>query len=130
MNGKVVLTLKDPATKERFLNLNSLTVDNQNFALQDIDHPLSFLTIYDTPFELSDLAIIKRLSVYCDVMHYPCGKFEFMPGVYNGLRHYRVRIIKPIPNFLRFGKYEIFLKYDGQQPTCRRCNLPGHFGNA
>ena len=52
-----------------------------------------------------------------------------MQNVYNGLRHYRVRITKPIPSFLRFGKYQIFLKHDGQLPTCRRCNLAGHFSN-
>lgn len=48
-------------------------------------------------------------------------------GVYNGLRHYRIHIVKPILNFLRFGKYQIFLKYDGQHPMCGQCNLPGHF---
>ena len=31
------------------------------------------------------------------------------PNVFNSLRHYRVRIIKPIPSFLWFGKYQIFL---------------------
>ena len=50
-------------------------------------------------------------------------------NVYNGLRHYRVRIFKPIPNFLRFGRYQVFLKHSGQPLTCRNCNLPGHFSN-
>ena len=127
MNGEVVITFKDTPTKEKFLSLNSLTVNNESYALQDIDRPLSFLTIFDAPFELSDFAIIKRLAPYCDVISYRRGKFDFVSGVYNGLRHYRVCIIKPIPNFLRFGKYQIFLKYDGQLPTCRRCNQPGHF---
>ena len=31
--------------------------------------------------------------------------------------------------FLRFGKSLLFLKHDGQVPTCRRCNQPGHFSN-
>ena len=66
---------------------------------------------------------------FCEVVHYRRGKFDFMPGVYNGLRHYRVRVIKPVPSFIRFGKYQIFLKHDGQVPTCRRCNLAGHFSN-
>lgn len=129
LNGEVVITFKEASTKEKFLALNSLKVQNESYALQDIDRPLSFLTIYDAPFELSDLAIIKRLAPFCVVVNYLRGKFDFVPGVYNGLHHYRVRIMKPIPNFLRFRKYQIFLKYDGQQPTCRRCNLPGHFAN-
>ena len=127
MNGEVVITFKDPETKEKFLRLNSLSVDGNSFAVQDIDRPLTYLTIYDAPFELSELAIINRLAPYCDVLHYRCGRFDFMPGVCNGLRHYRVRVIKPIPSFLRFGKLLLFLKHDGQVPTCRRCNRPGHF---
>ena len=129
MNGEVVITFKSSAIKEKFLNLNTLTVGCQSYAVQDIDRPLTFLTIYDAPFELSDLAIIKRLAPFCEVVHYHRGKFDFMQNVYNGLRHYRVRITKPIPSFLRFGKYQIFLKHDGQLPTCRRCNLAGHFSN-
>ncbi|PFX33118.1 hypothetical protein AWC38_SpisGene1976 [Stylophora pistillata] len=62
----------------------------ENYALQDIDKPLTFLTIYDAPFELSDLAIIKRLTPYCDVLNYRRGKHSCAPNIYNGLRHYRV----------------------------------------
>ena len=90
---------------------------------------MTFLTIYDAPFELSDLAIIRRLAPFCEVVHYRRGKFDFTPGVYNGLRHYRVRVTKPVPSFLRFRKYQIFLKHYGQVPTCRRCNLGGHFSS-
>ena len=129
MNGEVVITFKDPATKEKFLRLNALKIGRENYAVQDIDNPLTFLTIFDAPFELSDFAIINRLSPYCEVLHHRRGRFDFASNVYNGLRHYRVRIIKPIPSFLRFGRSLIFLKHQGQVPTCRRCNLPGHFSN-
>ena len=129
MNGEVIITFKHPSSKERFLRLNALKIGADNYAVQDIDRPLTFLTIYDAPFELSDLAIIRRLAPYCDVLHYRRGRFSFAPSVCNGLRHYRVRVIKPIPSFLRFGKSLLFLKHDGQVPTCRRCNQPGHFSN-
>ena len=129
LNGEVVVTFKTIAAKEKFLRLNSLHVNSENYALQDIDKPLTFLTIYDTPFELSDLAIIKRLAPFCEVLHYRRGKHSLAPNIYNGLRHYRVRVIKPIPNYLRFGRYQIYIKYSGQIPTCRKCNLPGHFSN-
>ena len=130
MNGEVIITFSTAAAKERFLGLNSLRIDREAYAIQDIDRPLTFLTVYDAPFELSDLAIIKRLSPFCEVINYRRGKFDFMPDVYNGLRHYRVRLIKPIPSFLRFGRYQILLKHDGQRPTCRRCNCLGHYSNA
>ena len=129
MNGEVTVTFKSISAKEKFLRLNSLQVDAEQFALQDVDKPLTFLTIYDAPFELSDLAIIKRLSPYCEVLHYRRGKHSLAPNIYNGLRHYRVRISKPIPSFLRFGKFQVFVKHSGQVPTCRKCNRPGHFSN-
>ena len=129
MNREVTVTFKSISAKEKFLRLNSLQVDTDNFALQDVDKPLSFLTISDAPFGLSDLAIIKRLSPYCEVSHYRWGKHSLAPNIYNSLRHYRVRISKPIPSFLRFGKFQIFVKYNTQVPTCRKCNCPGHFSN-
>ena len=130
LNGEVVITFKTIAAKEKFLCLNSLQINSENYALQDIDKPLTFLTIYDAPFELSDLAIIKRLTPFCEVLHYRRGKHSLAPNIHNGLRHYRVRIIKTIPNYLRFGKYQIYIKYTSQIPTCQKCNLPGHFSNA
>ena len=129
MNGEVTVTFKSISAKEQFLPLNSLRVDAERVALQDVDKPLTFLTIYDAPFELSDLAIIKRLSPYCEVLHYRRGKHSLAPNIYNGLRHYRVRISKPIPSFLQFGKFQVFVKHSGQVPTCRKCNRPGHFSN-
>ncbi len=129
MNGECVITFKSEDAKEKFVLMNSIRINSEHYAIQDIDRPLTYLTIYDAPFELSDVAIIKRLSPFCDVLHHRRGKFDFMPDVYNGLRHYRVRVQKPIPSFLRFGKIQVLLRYDGQDPTCRRCNLPGHFAN-
>ena len=82
--------------------MNAITVGSQSYAIQDINHPLTFLTIYDAPFELSDWAIIRGLAPFCEVVHYRRRKFDFMPGVYNGLRHCRVQIVKPIPSFLPF----------------------------
>ena len=128
MIGEVTVTFKSISAK-KFLRLNSLQVDAEHFALQDVEKPLTFLTIYDAPFELSDLAIIKRLSPYCEVLHYRRSKHSLAPNIYNGLRHYQVRISKPIPSFLRFGKFQVFVKHSCQVPTCRKCNLPGHFSN-
>lgn len=93
MNGEVVITFKNASMKEKFLALDSLKIQNESYAVQDIDRPLSFLTIYDASFELSDLAIIKRLAPFCEVVNYRRGKFDFVSGVYNGLRNYCVRIV-------------------------------------
>ncbi|PFX32850.1 hypothetical protein AWC38_SpisGene2317 [Stylophora pistillata] len=82
LNGEVVVTFKSIAAKEQFLRLNSLNIDSEPFALQDIDKPLTFLTIYDAPFELSELAIIKRLTPYCEVIHYRRGKHSVANGAH------------------------------------------------
>ena len=108
MDSEVVVTFKTLAVIKRFLRLNSITIDSENNAVQDINRPLTFVTIYDALFELSDFTIIKRLAPFCEVIHYRRRKFDFQPNIYNGLRHYRVRIIKLIPSFLHFGKYQIF----------------------
>lgn len=42
LNGEVVVTFKTIAAKEKFLRLNSLHVNSENYALQDIDKPLTF----------------------------------------------------------------------------------------
>ena len=70
LNSEVIVSFKSIASKEKFLRLNLLEVGSKNYALQDVDEPFSSLTIYDTPFELSDLAITKCLSPFCEVLHY------------------------------------------------------------
>ena len=59
MNGEVAVTFKSSAVKEKVLHMNAITVGSQSYAIQDIDRPLTFLTIYDARFELSDWAIIR-----------------------------------------------------------------------
>ena len=73
MNSEVVITFKSVDVKENFLCLNFLTVGEHSYATQDIDRPVTFLTIYDAPSELSDLAIIRRLEPFCEVVHYRRG---------------------------------------------------------
>ena len=124
---EVQITFRTKSLKEKFLSLNSIKINDGHYALQVVDKPLTFLTIYDAPYELPDLAIYKRLQPYCEVLHSRRGRYSLRPSVRSGLRHYRVRIIKPIPSYLRFGPFLVQLRHDGQRPTSRRCNQPGHF---
>ena len=59
----------------------------------------AFFTPARSVFEALTNTDINASKIHC---------FLF-PNVFNSLRHYRVRIIKPIPSFLWFGKYQIFL---------------------
>lgn len=128
-NREVNLTFRTSAHKERFLCKSSITVNRQRLAIQDADRPLTFLNIYYAPHKLPGTALINRLSLYCEVLHHRRGKFHNPSEVCNGIRHYRVRITIPLPSYLRFGKVLVALKHDGQEETCRRCNLPGHYAH-
>ena len=52
MNGEVTVTFKSISAKEKFPRLNSLQVDAEHFALQDVDKPLTFLTSSDREVKL------------------------------------------------------------------------------
>ena len=131
-NGEIQLTFRNAKQRELFLKKNVIQIRGQPFALQDVDRPLTYLQIFDSPYELPDSTIINRLTKYCDVLHHRRGNFR-EPGfehIQDGVRHYRVRIKNPIPNFLRFGKIQLNLCYEGQPRTCRHCNQTGHYANA
>ena len=131
-NGEIQLTFRNVKQRVLFLKKNVIQIRGQPFALQDVDRPLTYLQIFDSPYELPDSTIINRLTKYCDVLHHRRGYFR-EPGfehIQDGVRHYRVRIKNPIPNFLRFGKIQLNLRYEGQPRTCRHCNQTGHYANA
>jgi len=131
-NGQVVLTFRRAECKEQFLRKSVLKVGNTPYALQDVDRPLTYLQVYDAPHELPDPAIIQRLSQFCDVIHHRRGHFT-QPGwehVHDGVRHYRVRIKRPVPSFLRFDRYYVQFRYVGQPRTCRLCGQTNHLASA
>lgn len=47
---------------------STLTVDDETFAIQDVDKPLVYVTIFDAPHAMSDLILIERISEYCEVI--------------------------------------------------------------
>ena len=104
-----------------------ILMNSEFFVPQDSEQPLTYLIIYNAPYELSDDAIIHQLSPYCDVMWHRCGKFLGTAGaVFNGFRHYRICLDKLIPSYLCFGKFLLCLQYEGQIQTCWKCNWPYH----
>ena len=119
-SGEIFITFKLPDIRQAFLQKSSLVYrkSNRHFVPNDKERPLTFLTICDTPYKLPDSAIIHRLQPYCEVLWYRLGTYKAHDGVFNGLRHYRVRVINPLPSYMRFGKFLIRLYHDGQVPTC------------
>ena len=131
-SGEILLTFRKADLKERFVRSSVLKVNGAPYAIQDVDRPLTFVQIFDAPHELPDSAIIQRLADYCEVVTYRRGFFRD-PGwenVQDGSRHYRVRMKKPIPSYMRFGKQFTQFRYVGQPKTCRLCHSASHFANA
>ena len=126
-SGDMLITFATLDVKRNFVHRNVMQIGGRSYAINDGDRHLAYLNIYDAPYELPDAALVHRLEPFCEVIHMRRGKFS--NGVFNGNRHFRVRINAPIPSYLRFGKFLIRLSHDGQDHTCRRCNRVGHFAN-
>ena len=125
-NGNVLITFASKRYRDLFLRRSSFVVRRGRFVTHPGSRRLLFVTIYDAPHELPDSAIEHRLGKYGRIFSSRRGKVSGYPDVFNGLRHLRMDIVSHIPCFLRFGKYQIRVKYDGQPTTCRRCNARDH----
>ena len=101
-SGEIFLTLRSPDLRNAFLEKSSFVCHERHFTANDDERPLTFLTIYDVPYEFCDSATIHRLSPYCEVMWYRRGTFRAHHGVFNGFRHYRMRVSHAILSYLRF----------------------------
>lgn len=127
-SGDMVITFTNEHVKKKFVSNVVIRFRESLSVINDEDMPLTFLNVYDAPYELSDEALTFRLRQYCIVHSTRRGKLA-RSHVNNGIRHFRVQILQPLPSYLRFGKFLVRLSHDGQQHTCRRCNRGGHFAN-
>ena len=127
--GEMLITFSSVHMKNAFVEKNSIQIHHHRYAINDLDRFLTYLNVYDAPHEMSDAAIIKRLEPYCEVVSYRRGRYLSNRSIFNGNRHYRVRVHSAIPSYLRFGKFLVRLSHDGQEHTCRKCNRRGHFAS-
>ena len=125
-NGNVLITFALQKYRDLFLRRSSFIVRRGHYVTHPGTRRLLFVTVYDAPHELPDSALEHRLSRYGRIFSSRRGKVQGYPDVFNGLRHLRMELNTHIPCFLRFGKYQIRVKYDGQPTTCRRCNSRDH----
>ena len=128
-NGDMLITFANTHHKEAFVKQNTISFNDRSYVTNDADLSIMYLNIYDAPHELPDNAIRKRLEPYCEVVHMRRGRLLTNKNIFNGNRHFRVKIREPIPSYLRFGKFLLRLSHDGQVHTCRKCNRYGHFAN-
>lgn len=108
-SGDMLITFANACVKDAFVEKNVMQICDRRFAINDHDKFLTYLNIYDAPHELSDNALICRLEPYCEVVSYRRGRYLNNKSVFNGNRHYRVRIHASVPSYLRFGKFLVRL---------------------
>ena len=115
LTGEMLITFSSVHMKNAFVQKNSIHINHHRYAIIDSDRFLTYLNVYDAPHEMSDGAIIKRLEPYCEVVSYRHGRYLSNRSIFNGNRHYRVRVRSAIPSYLRFGKFLVCLSHDSQQ---------------
>ena len=125
-NGKVDITCGTQEMRDQFLRKSAFIVNRRPYAAHPAERHLTFVTILDAPYELTERALEYRLQKYGRVYSQRRGKIQSHPSVCNGRRHIRMDIHTDIPSFLRFGKFLPRVFHEGQPKTCHRCNSPDH----
>ena len=128
-NGDVLVTFTKADFRHRFLEKSVFSIIRSNYSTYTSLESLSFLTVYDAPYEPPDSAIEERLKPYCTVYSRRRCRLQGYPDVCNGIRTYRVQIKHSVPCYLRFGKFQLRLYHDNQQKTCRRCGSADHLAD-
>ena len=82
------------------------------------------MKVYEAPDELPDTAIIGRLSTYGRVLSFRRDRLTL--GILNGIRTARMRLKSHVPLSLFIAGELVFLSYQSQPRTCRRCGDEGH----
>ena len=125
-NDRVLATLKQESLRDKILNVGVLQVAGQTMMVQDAEKALTYLTVFDAPFELPDEALRGILEPYGLVKS--CRRqLHQGTAIETGIRTVRIVLGKPVPSTLRVGAMNISIKYQGQAPTCRKCDSPEHY---
>ena len=125
-NDGVLVTFSSEEVRNRFLRKSSLIICKRISVVHPASRRLTFVNVYDAPYELPDSAIEERLKPYGRIYSHCRGKCQGYPDVFNGVRHLRMALDDDIPCFLRFGRFQVRVKYENQPKTCRKCNSPDH----
>ena len=125
-NNGVVVTFASPEYRNKFLSKSVFVVRNKSILVHHPSRRVTYVNVYDAPYELPDSAVETRLAAYGSVLSVHCGKCQEMPDVFNSVRHVSMIRDRAIPCFLRFGRFQVRVKYEGQPKTCRHCGSEDH----
>jgi len=125
-NDGVLVSFSSEEVRNRFLRKSSLIIRKRVSVAHPASRRLTYVNVYDAPYELPDSAIEERLKAYGRVFSHRRGKCQEFPDIFNGVHHLRIALEDDIPCFLRFGRFQVRVKYNNQPKTCRKCNSPDH----
>lgn len=128
-SGRIVISFFNHSDAEELRRLGSLQVTDERLHIQDLNHPIIFVNLYDVPDDFSDELLKTRLSTFGEVISSRRGYHRDFPSILNGIRHFRMKLNHHIPSYLRFGKLQVVVKYANQPPTCRVCNGGDHLAS-
>ncbi len=118
-----------PITKAELLRMGTLRTENMNLFFSDADVTLTYVTVFNSPYQLENFALEKHLEKYGNIVSSMYGHLQGHPEVQNGLRHFRMVMPNPIPSWIFVGKFSLMVKYEGQAKTCRKCDSPNHLAH-
>ena len=125
-NNGIVVTFSSEEYRNKFLSRSVFIVRRKPLMVRHPSRRVTFVNVYDAPHELPDSAIEVRLAKFGTILSVRRGKCQEFPDVFNGVRHVRMLLDHAIPCYLRFGRFQVRVKYEGQPKTCRRCGSDEH----
>ena len=123
-NRSWVVSFRSFEHKEAALELNSIIVCGLEVFLGDAQFRTVFVKIYECPTEMPDTVVIGRLSRFGQVLSFRRDRIGDV--IYNGVRMARMRLRHHIPCSLHIVGEPIFVYYDSQLRSCRRCGDVDH----
>ncbi|KAK3754319.1 hypothetical protein QZH41_006121 [Actinostola sp. cb2023] len=123
---RVMVTVKTEAIRQDLIDSGLIQIAGQQMTIQDAQSSLTFVTIFDTPYELPDDAIKRILRPYGRVKTHR-RQVHRGTTIETGIRTIRMNIDKPIPSYIsRVGNMTLGIRYEGQEATCKKCDSPDH----
>lgn len=127
--GKVVITFYFAADADKLKTQGCINIGEEPFHVQDINRPIVFVNLHDVPDDMSDELLAARLKVFGEVVSYRRGHHRDFPNVLNGIRHFRMKLVKHIPGVLRFGRLRVLVRYNNQPQVCHLCHGGDHLAS-
>lgn len=80
------------------------------------------------PPEVKENTVKEHLTQYGEIMRIRDEMWAaaYRYKVYNGVRIADIKLKKHIPSHMSIAANDVMISYDGQPPTCYRCNNTGH----